>query len=65
MNLIESLVLLGASIGLLVLGRGRDGEGLAIFRKLPWVVGQLFGMAILYSFFAGLMSVAVNLNWLH
>jgi hypothetical protein len=47
------------------LGRGRDGEGLAIFRKLPWVVGQFFGMAILYLFFAGLMGVAVNLNWLH
>jgi len=27
-------------------------------------VGQLFAMSILYLFFAGLMGVAVNLNWL-
>jgi len=32
--------------------------------KFPWVVGQLFAMSILYLFFAGLMGVAVTLNWL-
>ncbi len=60
MNLIESLVLLALSVGLLVVGRGRTGEGLAIFRRLPWVVGQLFGMTILYLFAAGLMGVAAK-----
>jgi hypothetical protein len=65
MNLIESLILLAASVGLLVFGRGRDGEGLAFFRRSPWVVGQLFGMAILYLFAAGLMGVTANLGWLH
>jgi hypothetical protein len=64
MNLIESLALIGASIVLLFIGRGRGGEGLDIFNKLPWVVGVLFGMAILYSFMAGLMGVAANLHWL-
>jgi hypothetical protein len=64
-NLTESLVLLAVSVGLLVFGRGRNGAGLSIFRKSPWVVGQLFGMTILYLFAAGLMGVAVNLNWLH
>jgi hypothetical protein len=64
MNLPASLAVLALSVALLFFGRGRSGEGLAIFRKLPWVVGQLFGMAILYLFFAGLMGVAVNLNWL-
>jgi hypothetical protein len=64
MNLIASLAVLAASVALLFFGRGRNGEGHSIFQKLPWVVGQLFGIAILYSFFAGLMGVAVNLNWL-
>jgi hypothetical protein len=31
MNLIESLILLAASVGLLIFGRGRDGEGASIF----------------------------------
>ena len=65
MNLIESLALLGASIALLLFGRGRGGEGNPIFRKVPWVVGQFFAMAVLYLFAAGLMGMAVNLNWLH
>jgi hypothetical protein len=65
MNLIESLILLAVSVGLLVLGRGRDGEGLAFFRRSPWVVGQLFGMIILYLCAVGLMGVAANLGWLH
>jgi len=64
MNLTESLVLLALSIGLLIFGRGRDGEGLSFFRKSPWVVGQLFGITILYLFAAGLMGFAVNLHWL-
>jgi hypothetical protein len=64
MNLIESLILLAVSVGLIIVGRGRDGEGLAIFRRSPWVVGQLFAVTILYLFFAGLMGVAANLNWL-
>ena len=65
MNLTVSLIVLAASVVLLVIGRGRGGEDHPIFRKFPWVVGQLFGMVILYLFFAGLMGVAVNLNWLH
>jgi hypothetical protein len=64
MNLIESLILLAVSVGLLIVGRGRDGEGLAIFRRSSWVVGQLFAVTILYLFFAGLMGVAANLHWL-
>jgi hypothetical protein len=44
MNLIESLILLAVSVGLIIVGRGRDGDGLAIFRRSPWVVGQLFGL---------------------
>ena len=64
MNLIASLALLGASVALLVIGRGRGGEGLQIVRKLPWVVGQLYGMAILYLLAAGLMGVLINFNWL-
>jgi len=64
MNLIASLAVLAASVALLFFGRGRDGEAHPILRKFPWVVGQLFAMAILYLFFAGLMGVAVNLNWL-
>ena len=64
MNLIESLALLGASVALLVVGRGRNGDGLQIFEKLPWVVGVFFGLAILYLFAAGLMGVAYNLHWL-
>ena len=65
MNLIASLAALTASVALLFFGRGRGGEDHPIFQKLPWVVGQLFVMSILYLFFAGLMGTAVNLNWLH
>ena len=65
MNLIASLAVLAASVALLFFGRGRDGEAHPIFRKFPWVMGQLFAMSILYLFFAGLMGTAVNLNWLH
>ena len=65
MNLIESLVLLAVSVGLLFFARGRNGETISIFRTLPWVVGQLFAVGILCSFAAGLMGVASNLNWLH
>ena len=65
MNLIASLAVLTASVALLFFGRGRGGEDHPIFQKLPWVVGQLFAMSILYLFFAGLMGTAVNLNWLH
>jgi hypothetical protein len=64
MNLTESLVLLAVSVGLLIFGRGRNGAGLSFFRRLPWVVGQLFGMAILYLFAAGVMGIAANLHWL-
>ena len=64
MNLIASLAVLAVSVALLFFGRGPNGEGHSIFQKLPWVVGQLFGIAILYLFFAGLMGVAANLNWL-
>jgi len=64
MNLTVSLIVLAASVVLLVIGRGRGGEDHPIFQKFPWVVGQLFGMAILYLFFAGLMGVAANLHWL-
>jgi hypothetical protein len=49
MNLIESLALLGASVALFLFARGRNGDALQIFQKLPW----------------GLMGVAANLNWLH
>jgi hypothetical protein len=62
MNLTASLALLVAAVVLLYFGRGRDGDSLPIFRI--WIVSQLFGMAILYLFAAGLMGVAVNLNWL-
>jgi hypothetical protein len=64
MNLIESLALLGISVALLVFGRGRNGDALPIFQKLPWVVGVFFGLAILCLFAAGLMGVAYNLHWL-
>ena len=64
MNLTASLAVLAASVALLFFGRGRGGEGHPIFRKFPWVVGQLCGMVILYLFFAGLMGVATNLHWL-
>ena len=64
MNVIESLVLLALSVGLLIVGRRRNGDGLSIFRKAPWVVGQLFAVAMLYLFAAGLMGVAANLHWL-
>ena len=65
MDLPESLAILAASLALLFFGRGRNGNAISIFQKFPWVVGQLFGMAILYLFAAGLMGVAANLNWLH
>jgi hypothetical protein len=64
MNLIESLALIGASLVLLIFARGRHGESLSVFEKLPWVVGQFFAMAIVYLFIAGLMGVAANLHWL-
>jgi hypothetical protein len=57
MNLTASLALLVAAVVLLYFGRGRDEDSLPIFRI--WIVGQLFGMAILYLF-----AVALNLNWL-
>jgi hypothetical protein len=63
MNLIESLAVLAASLALLFFGRGRDDTH-PIIRKFPWVVGQMFAMTILWLFAAGLMGVAVNLNWL-
>jgi hypothetical protein len=65
MNLIAGLAALAASVALLFFARGHGGEGRPIFQKYPWVVGQLFAMSILYLFFAGLMGIAVNLNWLH
>jgi len=64
MNLTASLAVLAASVALLFFGRGRNGESHPILRKLPWVVSQLFAVAILCSFAAGLMGVAANLNWL-
>jgi hypothetical protein len=65
MNLAASLAVLAASVALLFFGRGRNGDALPILRKFLWVVGQLFAMSISYLFFAGLMGVAVTLNWLH
>jgi hypothetical protein len=65
MNLIESLILLAASVGLLIFGRGRDGGGAPFLLKVPWVVGQLFAVTIMCLFAAGLMGVAANLGWLH
>jgi hypothetical protein len=65
MNLIGSLALIAVSVGLLFFGRGRDGEGLPIFQKSPWIVETLFAVAILYLFLFGLMGIAINLNWLH
>lgn len=62
MGLAGSLALLAASVALLYFGRGRDGDALPILQN--WIVGTLFGMAILYLFFGGLMGVAANLNWL-
>lgn len=59
MNLTASLALVVASIALLYLGRGRDGDAIPILRN--WTLAMLFGMAI---FIAGLMGVAANLNWL-
>jgi len=64
-NLIERLILLAASVGLLIFGRGRNGESVPFLRKLPWVVGQLFAVTIMCLFAAGLMGVAANLGWLH
>jgi hypothetical protein len=52
------------SLAMLFFGRGRNGDTHPIFQKCPWIVSQLFAMAILYLFAAGLMGVAVNLNWL-
>jgi hypothetical protein len=65
MNLIASLTLIAVSVGLLFFGRGRDGDGLPIFQKSPWIVETLFAVAILYLFLFGLMGVAISLNWLH
>jgi hypothetical protein len=65
MNLIESLLLLAASVALLIFGRGRNGEGVPFLLKLPWVMGQLFAVTILCLFAAGLMGVAANFGWLH
>ncbi len=62
MNLIESLVLMAASVGLLYFCRGRNGDCLPIFRN--WVIGQIFGIVVLYLFVGGLIGVARNLNWL-
>jgi hypothetical protein len=64
MNLIASLIVLAASIALLFFSRGRHCDTVPILQKFPWIVGQLFAMSILYLFFAGLMGIAVNLNWL-
>jgi hypothetical protein len=64
MNLPASLVVLALSLALLFFGRGRNGDALPIFQKSPWIVGVLLSVAILYLFFAGLMGVAANLNWL-
>jgi len=64
MNLAASLAVLAVSLALLFFGRGRNGDALPIFQKSPWIVGVLFSTAILYLFFAGLMSVAANLHWL-
>jgi hypothetical protein len=64
MNLPASLAVLALSLALLFFGRGRDGDALPIFQKFPWIVMTLFSVAVLYLFFAGLMGVAVNMNWL-
>ena len=64
MNLAASLAVLAVSLALLFFGRGRNGDALPIFQKSPWIVGVLFGVAILYLFIAGLMGVAANLQWL-
>ena len=64
MNLPASLAILAISLALLYFGRGRNGNALPIFQKSPWIVGVLLSVAILYLFFAGLMGVAANLNWL-
>lgn len=65
MSLTASLALLAAAAVLLFFGRGRNGDAHPILQKFPWIVGQLFGMAVLYLFFGGLMGVAINLGWLH
>jgi len=64
MNLTESLAVLVASFAMLFFIRGRDGEAYWSIRKFPWVVGQMCAMAVLWLFAAGLMGIAVNLNWL-
>ena len=64
MSLPVSLAVLAVSLALLFFGRGRNGDAHPIFQKSPWIVGTLFYTAILYLFFAGLMGVAANLNWL-
>jgi hypothetical protein len=61
-NLTASLALVVASIALLYLGRGRDGDAIPILRN--WTLAMLFGMAIMCRFIADLMGVAANLNWL-
>jgi hypothetical protein len=48
MYFIGSLALVAAAGGLLYFGRGRGGDALPIFRN--WLVGQLFGIAILILF---------------
>ena len=62
MNLTISLALLAAFFVLLFFCRGRGGDAIPIFRN--WIYGMLFSVALLYLFAAGLMGVAVNLNWL-
>ena len=64
MNLTESLAVLVASFAMLFFIRGRDGGSYWLIRKFPWVVGQMCAMAVLWLFAAGLMGIAVNLNWL-
>jgi hypothetical protein len=65
MNLTASLAILAAAVALLFFGRGRNGEALSIFQKSPWIVGQLFAVALLYLLAAGLMGIAASLNLLH
>jgi hypothetical protein len=62
MNLVESLAVLVASLALLFFGARTQAHSL--LRKFPWVAGQMFAMTIWWLFAAGLMGIAVNLNWL-
>jgi hypothetical protein len=57
MNLSGSLAILAASLALLFFGRGRNGNAISIFQKSPWIVGQLFGVTILYLFAAALWAL--------